>query len=135
MMETPTQYRHEARRSGMLRPGVYYDRSFVSPVVREEILKWLNTIHPLWEERYSAHNPPPPGQSQRRLLRPVYWLGNWQFACLDYYHPPKGVLNRCVRAEPFPKALAALVAKAEAIARREYRGRTCQPAGISIPVS
>ena len=114
-------------RSGMLRPGVYYDRSFVSKPVREEILKWLSTIHPLWEERYSVHNPPPPGQLQRQLLRPVYWLGNWQFACLDYYHPPKGIWNRCVRAEPFPPALGRLVAKIEALARREYRGKDMPP--------
>src|SRR4051812_3760234 len=83
-------------------PGLYYDRSFVSPQDRKEILEWLTQIHPIWEYRFSEHNPPPPEQAQRRLLRPVYWLGNWQFACLNYYHPPKGTENRCVKAEPFP---------------------------------
>ena len=102
--------------------GIHYDRGFISLDARGQILDWLSTIHPLWEERYSAHNPPPPGKEQRRLLRPVYWLGNWQFACLNYYHPPKGVQNRCVRAEPFPPVLQKLVAKAEQIARRMYRG-------------
>ena len=43
------------------------------------------------------------------MLRPVYWLGNWQFACLDYYRPPHGVHGRCVEAEPFPPVLADLV--------------------------
>lgn len=56
------------------------------------------------------------------LLRPVYWLGNWQFACLDYYRPPKGVHHRCVRAEPFPPVLMKLVEKAESIARRIFIG-------------
>jgi alkylated DNA repair protein (DNA oxidative demethylase) len=50
---------------------------------------------------------------QRGLLRPVYWLGNWQFACLDYYRPPRGVEDRCVQAEPFPAVLARVVADTE----------------------
>ena len=71
-------------------PGHHYNASFLPAADRAEILTWLATLHPLWEERYSKHFPPPPGQTQRRLLRPVYWLGNWQFACLDYYRPPQG---------------------------------------------
>jgi hypothetical protein len=72
-------------------PGLYYNRFFISRADREEILSWLGTVHPIWENRYSENNPPPEGETQRQLLRPVYWLGNWQFACLNYYHPPKGV--------------------------------------------
>src|SRR5262245_62144058 len=102
--------------------GLYYDAGFVTPAVREEIVRWLDTIHPIWEQRFAPNHPPPPGEKQRWLLRPVYWLGNWQFACLNYYSPPKGIENRCVRAEPFPPVLAKLVAKAEQIARRIYRG-------------
>lgn len=102
--------------------GLYYDRRFVGGADRAAIVDWLATIHPLWEQRYAPNHPPPPGREQRWLLRPVYWLGNWQFACLDYYHPPRGVLHRCVKAEPFPPVLARLVAKAEAIARGIYRG-------------
>ena len=108
--------------------GLFYDRRFVTAPEREEILGWLATIHPIWEERYAPNHPPPAGQTQRRLLRPVYWLGNWQFACLNYYHPPRGVLNRCVRAEPFPPVIALLVKEAEAIARDLYRGPD-MPAG------
>jgi DNA oxidative demethylase len=102
--------------------GVHYDPKFLTLRDRAEILEWLGTIHPIWEERYSAHHPPPAGQEQRWLLRPVYWLGNWQFACLDYYHPPLGVENRCVRAEPFPSVLARLIARVEMKARTMYRG-------------
>src|SRR4051812_31237076 len=76
--------------------GLYYNPKFISHAEREEILAWLSGLHPIWDERYSKSNPPPAGKTQRRLLRPVYWLGNWQFACLNYYHPPKGILNRCV---------------------------------------
>ena len=94
----------------------------MAPAVRDEIVRWLATLHPIREQRFAPNHPPPAGQSQRWLLRPVYWLGNWQFACLDYYRPPRGVLNRCVRAEPFPQVIAALVRRAESIARRLYRG-------------
>jgi hypothetical protein len=52
----------------------------------------------------------------------VYWLGNWQFACLDYYRPPKGVFERSVAAEPFPPVLAEIVRDVEARARRAFPG-------------
>lgn len=103
-------------------PGLYYNPGFLTRADREEILAWLDTIHPIWEMRFSKNNPPPAGDAQRRLLRPVYWLGNWQFACLNYYHPPKGVHGRCVRAEPFPPVLAKLVAKIEGTTRKMFHG-------------
>lgn len=97
--------------------GQLYDPRFVAAADRGHIVEWLSQIHPLWEERFSAHHPPPRGQRQRRLLRPVYWLGNWQFACLDYYRPPHGVDGRCMCAEPFPPVLARLVASVEQLAQ------------------
>jgi len=101
-------------------PGLYYDRSFVSPGDKAAICTWLKTLHPIWEMRYAKNHPPPPDDQQRRLLRPVYWLGNWQFACLGYFHPPKGTHHRCVRAEPYPPVLRHLVNKAEKITRRAF---------------
>lgn len=98
---------------------------------REAILEWLRDLHPIWEQRYSPHNPPPPGQQQRQLLRPVYWLGNWQFACLNYYHPPKGIENRCVRAEPYPESLVSFVDRAQALVRDNF-GREDVPRGWAL---
>lgn len=112
----------EIRKQGAKGKSLYYDSNFVSPREREEILAWLGTLYPIWERRFSSHRPPPAGEDQRWLLRPVYWLGNWQFACLDYYRPPDGILNRCVRAEPFPRVLQKIVDKIEAIARGMYKG-------------
>ena len=97
-----------------------YEPSFVDPAARAEILAWLATLHPLWEMRYSTRRPPPPGKEQRSLLRPVYWLGNWQFACLGYYEPPKRVRDVAVAAEPFPPVLARLVAIIERRVRTEF---------------
>jgi alkylated DNA repair protein (DNA oxidative demethylase) len=116
-----------AARAARRSPGHHYNASFLTAVDRETTLAYLATLHPLWEERYSRHHPPPAGQVQRRLLRPVYWLGNWQFACLDYYRPPKGVKDRCVRAEPFPEVLRRQVARIEAQARRMFRGPDMPP--------
>jgi alkylated DNA repair dioxygenase AlkB len=103
--------------------GLYYDAKFLSADDESAIRAWLKTLHPIWENRFSDLRPLPEGQQQRRLLRPVYWLGNWQFACLDYYRPPKGVDDRCVRAEPFPPLLQKLVAKIEAKTRTMFHGR------------
>jgi alkylated DNA repair dioxygenase AlkB len=96
-----------------------YDPAFVDDAARAEILAWLATLHPLWEQRYSTRRAPPPGKQQRPLLRPVYWLGNWQFACLGYYEPPRRTHGVAVAAEPFPPVLARLVA---AIERRVRTG-------------
>ncbi len=114
--------RRRGPRAGGGQSGLHYDPRFVRQPDRAEILAWLQTIRPLWEQRFSTHRPPPNGQPQRSLLRPVYWLGNWQFACLDYYRPPHGVEDRCVRAEPFPPVLARLVEQIEQLARRMFTG-------------
>lgn len=106
--------------------GLYYQFPFIDRKERAELLKWLETLTPLWEMRFSKHNPPPEGDKQRPLLRPVYWLGNWQFACLDYYHPPKGILNRCVQAETYPPLLRKIVDRIEFIAKKNMP-KNCIP--------
>lgn len=100
--------------------GLIHKPQFVRGKEREQILDWLKTLHPIWEMRYSKHNPPPPGSTNRQLLRPVYWLGNWQFACLNYYHPPKGIENRCIKAEWYPPSLQPFVQQAESIVRENF---------------
>jgi alkylated DNA repair dioxygenase AlkB len=102
--------------------GLHYDAGFLSTADRQTIVTWLSTLKPLWEQRFSEVRPLPEGETQRRLLRPVYWLGNWQFACLDYYRPPNGLVDRAVQAEPFPPVLQKLVAVIEQRARRMFQG-------------
>lgn len=108
------------RQATPLPQGLYYQYPFINRAERAQIISWLQTLHPLWEMRFSEHNPPPEGDEQRELKRPVYWLGNWQFACLDYYHPPEGILHRCVKAEPYPKFLQLLVDRMEFIAKKNF---------------
>jgi alkylated DNA repair dioxygenase AlkB len=100
-----------------------YEPAFVDAVARDEVMAWLATLAPVWEQRYSTRRPPPPGRQQRTLLRPVYWLGNWQFACLGYYEPPRRVRDAAVAAEPFPPVLARMVAAVERRVRDGFPAR------------
>ncbi len=95
-----------------------YEPGFIDAEAAAEIDAWLQTLKPLWEMRYSTKRKLPSGKQQRPLLRPVYWLGNWQFACLGYFEPPKRIHDVAVAAEPFPTVLSRLVA----IIERRVRG-------------
>ena len=101
-----------------------YEPGFIDAQARAEIVAWLATLRPLWELRYSTKRPPPAGKQQRPLLRPVYWLGNWQFACLGYYEPPRRTKHVAVAAEPFPPVLARLVLQIEKRVRRDFPPQT-----------
>jgi alkylated DNA repair dioxygenase AlkB len=101
--------------------GHHYFPRYLKGADREQLLAWLTTLRPIWEQRYSMRRAPPAGQQQRGLLRPVYWLGNWQFACLDYYRPPRGTADRCVQAEPFPEVLARIVTDSERRIRKLFQ--------------
>ena len=105
---------------GRERRGHVIVSEYLGERARRDIVGWLATIKPIWEFRFPVEREPPRGEAQRRLLRPVYWLGNWQFACLDYYRPPKGVHERAVEAEPFPKVLRGIVKDIETRVRRAF---------------
>lgn len=100
--------------------NLIYQPNFISKNQKVEILNYLGTLFPIWEMRYSKSNPPPKDEQNRSLLRPVYWLGNWQFACLNYYHPPQGIQNRCVTAEAYPQVLQRIVFETEQMIRQKF---------------
>ncbi|MBC7421422.1 MAG: alpha-ketoglutarate-dependent dioxygenase AlkB [Bdellovibrio sp.] len=100
--------------------NLIYQPNYIHKNQKQEILDYLSTLHPIWEMRFSASNPPPADEPNRQLLRPVYWLGNWQFACLNYYHPPQGIQNRCVRAEDYPQVLQQIVFDIEHMVRQKF---------------
>lgn len=103
----------------------------VSEADAAELLDWLGTLTPLWEQRWSTRRPPPRGETQRGLLRPVYWLGNWQFACLGYYEPPRRTRDCAVAAEPFPPVLRRLAEDVERRVRRAFPAADV-PAGWTL---
>lgn len=100
--------------------NLIYRPGYINKSQKQEIIDYLRTLFPIWEMRFSASNPPPNDEPNRQLLRPVYWLGNWQFACLNYYHPPQGIHNRCVTAEDYPAVLQKLITEIEQIVHREF---------------
>lgn len=114
-------YRNKIKKEIVRKDGLFYHPFFIKKDEREEILEWLKMLHPIWEMRYSEHNPPPEGDEQRQLKRPVYWLGNWQFACLNYYHPPKGIYNRCIKAEDYPPILKKILKIIEDVAKNHLK--------------
>jgi hypothetical protein len=105
------------------KPGMIYIQKFLNSSDREVFLNYLTKLFPIWEMRFSKSNPPPHNEPNRQLLRPVYWLGNWQFACLNYYHPPKGINNRCVLAEEFPVFMQQIVTKIEGMVHAHFNER------------
>ncbi|AZZ37739.1 alpha-ketoglutarate-dependent dioxygenase AlkB [Bdellovibrio sp. qaytius] len=113
---------HKASRKPQFQQNLnlIYEASYVTANEKKDIIRYLESLHPIWENRFSKSNPPPEGETNRPLLRPVYWLGNWQFACLDYYHPPKGIQNRCVEAESYPPVLEKIVKKIEQMVHEKF---------------
>ncbi len=116
---------HKASRKPQFQQNLnlIYEPSYITANEKKDIIKYLESLYPIWENRFSASNPPPEGEPNRPLLRPVYWLGNWQFACLDYYHPPKGIQNRCVEAENYPPVLEKIVKKIEQMVHEKFSDR------------
>jgi len=100
--------------------GCAYEPDFVTASQRQALDAWLGKLHPLWEQRYSTKRPVPEGKRQHGLLRPVYWLGNWQFACLGYYEPPRRTQHCAVAAEPFPPMLQQMVSTIERRIRTQF---------------
>jgi len=93
--------------------GLIFQPKWLSQTEYNEILNYLLSIEPIWEKR----------NEDRWLLRPVYWLGVWQFACLDYYHPPKGIYDRCVWSDSYPPILQDKVKQIERMVKSQFPAR------------
>ncbi|MDD9942209.1 MAG: alpha-ketoglutarate-dependent dioxygenase AlkB [Myxococcales bacterium] len=92
-------------RSPLALPGLCYLPRFLSVAEADELIAFFASLTPLWEQRHSGRDHGRGGQRDRRITRPVYWLGAWQFACLGYYAEPDHREGRCLRAEPFPAVM------------------------------
>jgi DNA oxidative demethylase len=103
------------------RPGFSYLPEFISEDESRVLLSRLGQLKPCWEQRHVGERA---GKGTRRLTRPVYWLGAWQFACLGYYAPPLHVVEKCVQSEPLPQVMHDILARlADALARHQVRGQ------------
>ena len=72
------------------RPGFSYLPRFISADESATLIEFFGAQTPLWGAAvFGTRVNRRPGRHGRRLTRPVYWLGAWQFACLGYYAEPK----------------------------------------------
>lgn len=92
---------HDGRRP-IDRPGFTYLPQFISKDESAELIDHFADLRPIWEQRFRQDRHARAGGRARRLTRPVYWLGAWQFACLGYYAEPDHREGRCLRGEAFP---------------------------------
>lgn len=99
----------EGGRHPIERAGLSYLPRFISAAEASEMVGYFGRLRPLWEQR---HAPGLHGRSEdhgRRLTRPVYWLGAWQFASLGYYSEPHHREHRCVRAERLTPTMSSIL--------------------------
>ena len=92
-------------KQAILQSGFSYLPQFISVEEAGELIDYFGALRPLWEQRFHGVSKQRSAKHGRRLTRPVYWLGAWQFACLGYYSEPEHLNDRCLRAEPFPAVM------------------------------
>ncbi len=90
-------------------PGLSYLPRVITKEESEELIEYFANIVPIWEKRHWRDEHLRSEGHWRRLTRPVYWLGAWQFACLGYYAEPDYREDRCVRAEPLPEVMQTIL--------------------------
>ncbi len=89
--------------------GLSYLPRFISQDESQELIDYFAALRPIWERRHHAGEHARSGCAGRRLTRPVYWLGAWQFACLGYYAEPEHRVDRCLRAEGLPPVMQGIL--------------------------
>ncbi len=106
-------------------PGFSYLPDFITEPESHALLNTLGQLKPCWEQRHAGERA---GNGTRRLTRPVYWLGAWQFACLGYYAPPVHVVQKCVQAEPLPQVMCDILARLDhTLAKHHASGQASPP--------
>lgn len=99
-------------RSPIEGPGFTYHPHFIDKDEAEELIHYFGALTPLWEQRFRDQQKQRSEGHARRLTRPVYWLGAWQFACLGYYAEPDHREHRCLRAEALPSVMQDILERA-----------------------
>jgi DNA oxidative demethylase len=92
-------------------PGFSYLPDFITQEESTQLLNYFATLKPIWEQRHIGAHAGKGADGMRRLSRPVYWLGAWQFACLGYYAEPQHLYEKCLQAEPFPAAINVVLSR------------------------
>lgn len=105
------------------RPGFSYLPQFIGKEESEQLISYFSELRPLWEQRHRDGQAERDAKHGRRLTRPVYWLGAWQFASLGYYAEPEHREDRCVRAEGFPVVMQRVLERLVPLLHEEHGDR------------
>jgi alkylated DNA repair dioxygenase AlkB len=95
----------EDGRLAIERSGFSYLPRFINQEEALELIDYFGGLLPIWEQRHRGEDHGRSSGHGRRLTRPVYWLGAWQFACLGYYAEPDHRKDRCLRGERLPAVM------------------------------
>ncbi len=114
----------EDGRSALEEPGFTYHPHFLSQSESEELIAYFGQLQPLWEQRFRDTEKARSENHARRLTRPVYWLGAWQFATLGYYAEPDYREHRCLRAETLHPVMQSILERARPILEEFHQGTT-----------
>ena len=95
----------EEGRLAIEQAGFSYLPRFIHKEESLELIDYFGELMPIWEQRHRGEEHGRSSGHGRRLTRPVYWLGAWQFACLGYYAEPDYRTGRCLRGERLPAVM------------------------------
>ena len=97
------------------RSGFSYLPRFIGEEEAAQLIDYFGAITPIWEQRHPSGEHKRSSGHPRRLTRPVYWLGAWQFASLGYYAEPHYREDRCLRGEALPPVMQRILARLQRI--------------------
>ena len=110
----------EDGRAAIRGAGFSYLPRFIEADEATELIGYFASVVPIWECRHDGDDHRREGGRGRRLTRPVYWLGAWQFASLGYYSEPDHREDRCLRAEPLPPVMQRILQRLKGILHSDH---------------
>ncbi len=111
-------------------PGFSYLPRFITDAESRDLIDYFASLTPIWERRHAGAAHQRASRHSRRLTRPVYWLGAWQFASLGYYAEPDYREGRCLRAEPLPPVMQRILDRLAGPLRDQHGGDA--PSGLDL---
>lgn len=120
---------HDGRQP-ISQPGLSYLPRFISESESAQLIESFGALHAIWERRYEGKVHVRGEGHGRRLTRPVYWLGAWQFASLGYYAEPDYREGRCLRGEPLTGAMTGILERLRGVLRDAHGEHTVPGLGL-----